>query len=760
MSSNNLNGESYTPAPPDVRRLAASNEIALGPRETTLGDYWRILLKRKWTVLIAAVAVVGVAAIVSVRTTPVYDSSVRISFASSQSSNILTTSASQAIQISGADLETQSRIIQATSLAKRVIDKLHLDQNSEFAEVPAKPLTPRQRVVRDELLLLRYRLNLRVAQVPGTSLIDIRFSSSNPQLSADVANAIAATFIEQNIRSRFEGTVQASEWLSKQLANLQVKVEESQARLLDYQKAHNIFGDDKQNITLEKLNDLNRQLTQAEVERILKNTIYQSAAKSGLDTAVLQDAVLSALRQQQAELQAQLAQLSNQFGSAYPKVQEAQSRLVQMEKSYQEQLAIVKRKLYSDYEAAEKREQLLRAALESQKAETEKLGEDAIQFRILRQEADSNRMLYDGLLQKLNEASLMAGLNSSNITIIDPARPPLGPSRPNVPRNLGFALLIGILGGVAGAFALEALDSTVRTPEQAERITGVPAIGLIPAYESVSKEGMQASRFSLFRKTPTRATATPMSKIAFLQPKSEISEAYRALRTSILLSSVGHPPGCILVTSSLPQDGKTVTSINTAIVLAQQGKRVLLVDADLRRPSVHKGLDIPRPKLGLTNVLTGGCQPEDAIISCMQPNLFVLPAGPLAPQPSELLSSALMRDLLAKWRLEYDHIVVDSPPVLSVTDAVLLSVTVDVVLFVARSGQTTNAALRRSRELLEYVKAPVMGLVINAINLDSPDYYYYYYSGSRYGGYYGDKSSPVLGGRDKPPTPSVPDQKS
>lgn len=652
----------------------------------------------------------------------------------------------QPMQMSSTDLETQSKIIQSASLAKLVIDKLHLDENPDFSgPAPAKALTPKQKAIREEGQLSAFRQALKVTQVPSTTLIDVRFSSRNPQLSADVPNAVASCFIEQTIKTHFDSTMQASDWLSKQLANLQVKVEDSQSRLVEYQKTYGIFGDEKQNITIEKLVDVNHQLTQAEVDRILRNALYQNAiASKGVDSVVMQDPVIATLRQQLTEMQAQLAQLSTQFGSSYPKIQELDNRVRQLQKSYQEQIAVVTHKLQSDYETALTRERLLKSALDSQKAETQKLSENAIQYALLRQEAESDRLLYQGLLQKLNEASLMAGLNSSNITIIDPARVPLGPSKPNIPLNIGFALLVGLVGGIAAAFGFEAMDATVRTPDQAEQITGLPAIGLIPAYGHFAKGKRRTFRSLLRNPAAPLVAPVPVSKISYLEPKSEIAEAYRALRTSILLSSAGHPPYTILVTSSLPQDGKTVTSVNTALVLAQQGKRVLLVDADLRRPSVHKALEMPRAKLGLSNVLTGGCTPEVAIVSTFQPNLWVLPAGPLAPQPSELLSSALMRELLEKWRSDYDHIIIDSPPILSVTDAVLLSVVVDVVLLVCRSGQTTTAALRRSRELLYYVKARVMGLVINAIDLESPDYYYYYYSGSRYGGYYGDKNTSEL----------------
>ncbi len=726
-------------------------QFTLSARDTTLGDYWRILRKRKWTVIASAVTVVGFAAIVSLQMTPIYDAAARISI-DSQPSNLLSFKDSP-MQPVGADqgMETQARILQLDSLASDVIQKLHLDQNKDFARpLPAnKGTSARDVLIRQDRLLTSFRKNLHVQVVPNTTLIEVKFSNKNPQLSAQIANEVVSTFIERNIRARYDSTMSAADWLSKQLATLKVTVESAQLKLVEYQRTHGIFGvDDKQNITVERLSDLNRELTTAQADRILKNSIYQTAKNSRGEaaTAVLQDPLLSSLRQQQADLQAQRAQLSTEFGPSYPKIQELDNRLRQVEKSYKEQLEVATRKVLNDYHAALKREDMLKAELEVQKGETEKLNENAIQFKALKEDAESNRQLYEGLLQKLNEASLIAGLNSSNVTVVDPARVPVRPAKPNFPQYLGFALLLGLVGGVACAFALEALDTTVRTPDQAEEITGLPVIGLIPALGSLERKASLKSR--LFNLAPATNPAL-MAKIAFMEPKSEIAEAYRALRTSILLSSAGHQPHTILVTSSLPQDGKSVTSINIAVVLAQQGKRVLIVDADLRRPSIQKCLGLAQKAvLGLSNVLTGGVSAEDAIVSTFQPNLYALLAGPMPPQPSELLSSDLMRELLEKWRGNYDHIIVDTPPILSVTDAVILSPTMDAVILVARSAQTTTTAIRRSLNLLYYAQARVLGVVMNAIDFKSPDYYYYYYSssryggyGSRYGGYYGEKGA-------------------
>ncbi len=386
---------------------------------------------------------------------------------------------------------------------------------------------------------------------------------------------------------------------------------------------------------------------------------------------------------------------------------------------------------------------MLKAALNDQTAVANQLNENAIEYTILKQEADSNRQLYDGLLEKLKEASLAAGLHSSNVRIVDKARVPLLPARPSVRRNMLFALLLGLASGVAGALALEAADNTVRTPEQAQ-VLGLPVMAAIPLKASLNGAKATGARFFLAPRTGNGCAATLVTS---LEPQSQISEAYRTLRTSILLSRAGQPPQVVVFTSALPQEGKTMTSVNTAFVIAKQGKRVLLIDADLRRPSIHKVLEL-RSDVGLSNVLSGGAKWKDAVQPTAEANLFVLPSGPLPPHPSELLAATSMQDLIREGRNEYDHIIIDSPPLLSVTDAVLLAVQADMVALVVRSGQTTMGAIRNARDLLLHVKAPLRGIVLNAVDLQSPDYYYYH-SGPKYRGYYTDKDAPKLkGGRN------------
>ena len=431
-----------------------------------------------------------------------------------------------------------------------------------------------------------------------------------------------------------------------------------------------------------------------------------------------------------------MAELSTQFGPAYPKVQQLKNQLKEIDHQLQLETNKAVDRLKGKYLAALQRENMLRVSFEKQKQEANKLNESAIEYSLLKRDLDSNRTLYEGLLEKLKEAGVTAGLRSNNFRIIDAARVPTSPSEPNIPRNLSFALVLGLISGVGLAFVLENMDNTVRTPEQAQAISALPSLGMIPlgSKSTSGALGPTGKRLAL------TASNEAVELVTQTRPQSQMAESYRALRTSLLLSNLGAPPKVIMVTSARPQEGKTTTSINTAIVLAQKGVRVLLIDADLRRPSVHKTLGMG-PRSGLSNVLTGSATlPQTITASTILPNLFVLPAGTPPPNPAELLASSIMRDLIADLREMYDHIVIDTPPTLSVTDAVVLSPSADATILVIRSGQTTKPALRRARDILVQVNAHVAGVLLNAVDLRSPDYYYYYEYQGKYGQYYQDDS--------------------
>jgi exopolysaccharide transport family protein len=758
------------PAVREIQPAAAMNQAGgNGPllypglpfHESAIGESLRILLKRKWVILSCLVTIFSVVAIASLKMTPVYEAGGTIEINKPDASLNFQNSATFSLDYyDPTELETELKILQSDLLATQVIRELNLDRRPEFGGSSTPPSPASVDLAPDPLLsdpsrasalVGGFKGNLKVALSPNTRIIEVHYRSPDPQMAATVVNTLMQTYVENNFKARFESTMQASDWLQKQLVDLQMKVETSQEKLVRYQKEHEILGtDEKQNIITEKLDELNKQLTDAESDRMNKEAIYR-LSESGDPDAIAASAgglvddggpgsqtasqLLENLRAKEADLKIQIADLSTQFGPSYPKLAQLNNQLKEIDTQTQAEMKKIASKVRGQYTTALQRERMLHDALEKQKQEANKLNESAINYSLLKRDVDTNRQLYEGLLQKMKEAGVSAGLKSNNFRIVDSARPPLSPIEPNIPRNLMFAVVLGSALGVGLAFLLEGLDNTVRTTEQAQLVSGLASLGMIPLGSKSAREGPNPKRLVI------AASKEAVELVTQVRPQSQMAESYRALRTSLLLSNLGAPPKVIMVTSALPQEGKTTTSINTAVVLAQKGVRVLLIDADLRRPSIHKTLGMG-PHSGLSNVLTGSTSLEQAIThTSILPNLFVLPAGTPPPNPAELLASANMRDVLNELSSQYDHIVIDTPPSLSVTDAVVLSPRADAVLLVIRSGQTTKQALRRSRDILMQVNAKVVGVLLNAVDLSSPDYYYYYEYQGKYARYYRDEDS-------------------
>jgi len=738
-----------------LRPISSALYNVLPAQESTLREYLRVLIKRKWMVTAVVAGIFLAVAVASLRQTPIYEASGQI-VVNKADSNVITFKDSMPVvdYYDQSDLDTEVRILQSDLLALQVIGKLNLDRRPEFggrsdqkpANLVADPLQSDPN--RTSALLGGFRGHLHVALIPNTRIIEIHYSSTDPQLAASAVNTLAATYVEQNFKTKFDSTMQASNWLSNQLVDLQMKVETSQEKLVRYQKEHEILGtDEKTNIITEKLDELNKEMTAAESDRMEKEAVYRQTQTNDPDeiaAAIIADTtgsgstatsgLLDKLREQQAGLRIQIADLSSQFGPSYPKVIQLSNQIKEIDHQMQSETNKAVDHLKGQYLAALQRENMLRGSFEKQKQEANKLNESAIEYSILKRDLDTNRTLYEGLLEKLKEAGVTAGLRSNNFRIINAARVPTSPSEPNIPRNLAFALVLGIISGVGLAFVLENMDNTVRTPEQATALSALPSLGMIPLGSKSASYGGSGKRLAL------TASKEMVETVTQVRPQSQMAESYRALRTSLLLSNLGAPPKVIMITSARPQEGKTTTSINTAIVLAQKGVRVLLIDADLRRPSIHKTLGMG-PRSGLSNVLTGSATVQQTITtSPILPNLFIMPAGTPPPNPAELLASSNMRDLILELREQFDHIVIDTPPTLSVTDAVVLSPRADATILVIRSGQTTKQALRRSRDILMQVNAHVAGVLLNAVDLTSPDYYYYYEYQGKYGAYYQEET--------------------
>ena len=710
--------------------------------QISIVQFWRVLQKRRRLVLYTLAAIVLAVTIISLLLPKRYEASGRILLDLEGASDL---GLEQAVMPIGIDLntklETQIRIVQSDTIANSVIKQLALQRNYTFAG----NLTDKSGRDFDELdLKTRAKLNkafhkaLNVQLIPKTQIVEVHFRSKDPKLAAEVANSVANNYIEHNFQTKYKATLQTSDWLTKQLDDLKKHAETAQETLTSYQKKTGILGtDETHNIILDKLEEVNKELSAAEGDRIVKEAKYRIAMTQNpeLIANIAPESVLGALYKQRAEIRSQYAQLTAKYGASYPRVIQLQSELDELDPSIKQEIGKVGDAVHAEYQAAAKSEEMLQASFDKQKGEAYKLNEDAIQYAILRRDVESSRDLYEGLMKKLKEAGIMAGLKSSNINIVDQASIPVEPVEPNIPLNIALALMGGLLGGVALAFIVENVDNSVRTPQDIETYCGLPSLGVIP---SVALNGKNEHKL-IARAAGERSLILP---VTMEQRNSGSAEAFRALRTSLLLSSPGAPPQVIMVTSAMMQEGKSFTALNLAVVLAQTGQKVLLVDSDMRRPAVNKYLGLPMNN-GLSACLAGTEEPGSVTIAIDEiPGLHVIPAGHMPPYPSEMLASDAMPRLVQGWREQYRYIVIDTPPVLAVTDAVVCARIADVVVLIARSEKTGRQALVRTRDVLRKVRANIAGVVVNDLSFDSVEYRQYYgHYGSEYSYYYHDNGN-------------------
>ena len=730
------------------------------PREPHLLDYIIILRKHQWLILTFLLTVVTVVTVASFKMKPVYEAAARVEVDKESQGTLQFQDANSYDEFIDMDnyLETQTKILESETLAFQTIRSLDLAKYPEFGGTStATSFGQGGAASKRPAILGAFLGSLNVKRVPNSRLIEVRFDAEDPQLAAQVVNAHLQNYIELNFKSKYDATTQASNWLSAELEELRIKVEKSEDARLAYERQNQIWQiDEKQDITTQKLADLSKAVTEAQTVLAEKEALYRMAAAGNVDAlpAARDNVVIQDLLRRKSDVDEQYAEAVNQYGPNFPKVQ----RLSEQRKQVNDDLANAQKTMVDgireDFNTARSHVELLQEALDKQKTEANDLAEKLVQYHILEHDAEANKQLYDGLLQKLKEAGITAGLRSSNIRVVDPALVPTSPSRPQKTRNILLAFLVGLVGGVGLAIFREYLDNTVKSPDDIEALSGLPSLAVVPTLPGLNGHHSRLSR--LTRDTVEQTVANPrVELLSYVQPKSQISEAFRALRTSLLLSQADHPPQVILVTSALPREGKTTAAVNLAVTLAQLGDSTLLMDSDMRKPGIRRALNLTMGKdVGLSSYLAGVCSLDEVMIPHPAiSNLTALTTGPVPPSPADLLSSLRMREGFAELRRRFKFIVVDSPPIMAATDAVILSVQTDGVLLVVRSGETPKEAFTRARDLLTAVKCRVLGVVLNAVDSSAPDYYYSYrYYPYAYGYGYGEdvgKNSPLSAGSDE-----------
>jgi capsular exopolysaccharide synthesis family protein len=689
-----------------------------------LRTYWDIISKRRWMIVTITFIVTLLVAIASFKMTPIYEATVRLDIeadtAQIQSLNDLF----HQTPTDEAFIGTQIQILEGDSLAERTIKQLNLAKNPAWVAAirgANNPHSVKLPTSPDELLGA-FKHCLHVQKVRDSHVVNVSFESADPVLSATIASALGNNYIEYNFRQKYDATRLASGWMEQQLDELKAKVEKSEQALVDYERQHAIVNiGDKENVVEQKLTDLSHDLTTAQSDRLQKQSVYEMVQANESQVAfIAQNQLLQQLEEKLADLRSQYVDVLGQYGPKHPKAERLQSQVNEIQSLIERERKRMVESIRNDYKAALGRERLLTAAVAKEKAEVGALNQLLIQHNLLKRDYDTNQQLYDSLLQRLKDATVSAGLRATNIHVIDPARPPKSPVRPQKLSNVVIGLIVGLVLGIAVAFVREAVDTSIKSIDEAERVAQAPALTIVPIERSISRRAGSA--------LPGGNGTSAAQRLALLnKPSSTLAESFRTLLTSVVHSTAPQPPQTLLITSSTANEGKTITALNLAIALAQRGEPTLLIDADLRHPGIAEPLALVNGK-GLASFLTGAHGIEEALGQFPPvPTLWVLPAGPKPPNPAQLLSSSAMESMLGELRKRFKFLVIDSPPVLPVTDAMILSTFVDGVVLIVASGTTVRGAVMRARKILQNVGANVLGIVFNKVDLRHNGYYGYYH---------------------------------
>jgi polysaccharide biosynthesis transport protein len=755
--------------------------------EVHLLDYWRAIRKRLWLVF-GIVALVTMLSLIYVARKPdEFEAQARVQVDLEETGNLVN---NQRPLYGPTDdpiyFNTQLQILVSPGLMRRVVRTLDLEHNPDFfkgdpsqrpstwqtlrrmvglgkapdptAKAPDQlPLTTTvaQATAREDLneakRLAPYVNNILsglkvdpVKEARGyykeTRLIDIKFSHPVPDVTSKVVNAIAETYVFSNLEKRTEANSTTGDFLQKRIAELQQQIRTSEERLVNYAKNNQIISlDPNQNTVVERLAGLNQQLLQAENDRKTAEAAYNAAKLPDAARALAEDGAKSNndLESKLNELRQKRALLMVDATEEAPEVKEVDQQISELDRQLKEmssrKSATLLTNLNTRYQQALEREQSLRKAFEQQRAQTLSQNEAAINYRIIQQEIETNKSLLNGLLQGAKENDVVMAGKPNNISIVDYALTPDTPVGPNRTRTVIAAFFLSIGLGVGLALFFEYLDDTVHSTEEVERMLHLPALAVIPSVGSGARRRVLPGSTALQKQNGNGNGHSEL--LMNVDSRSPLAEAYRHLRTSVLLSTAGRAPKSLLVTSSLPGEGKTTTAVNTAMSLAQTGASVVIIDADMRRPRLQSIFDM-QGQQGLSSILSSDTSDGDMLAmvrSDEESGLNILTSGPIPPNPAELLGSDQMRRLLAVLQQNYTHVVVDSPPVSSFTDGVLISSMVDGVLLVVHGGKSSRHIVRRSKQLLNDVGAKIFGVVLNNINLQSHDYYYYQsYYGQKY----------------------------
>jgi capsular exopolysaccharide synthesis family protein len=743
------------------RRRVLPGEVLPGSTEKApdLVAWWRIVRKRRWTVLTVFAVLFLTVLLGSLEEKPMYRAKALIEIDKEDPSVANPQELFQLDEVSDAYLETQYKVLTSDDLAERVIHQLGLERRSEFLPSPnfwpwsaAAAPPPSSGVAgasaSDPLIrhnvLTHFQDRLDIRPVRRSRAVELRFDSQDPELAAQAVNAVVEEYIQKNFEARWDAAQKASAWLSQQSQDLKSKLEKSEDELQKYAADNGLLyletgKGDEESVVNQSVRDIQEELTKAEADRFEKESLYRlvQAGDYGSLPGVFDNRLMQDLTVRLSDLQRDHAQLAATFTEDYPKVKEIQSQIQEIQESLERERRRAAQKISNDYFAALRREKLVRQAFSEKETEANQVAAKSVQYGILSREVDTNKGLYEGLLEKLKDAGVSAGLKSGNIRIVDPGTVPYRPFAPNYPLNLGLAAFLGLGLGIGTAFLQENLDQTLRYSDDVWQFLRIPVIGVIPVFRArngkrhhgISPAGSELNLGAADANGSAGGglidarTSTALG----VHKGSAFSEAFRELRTSVILSSTGRFANSILVTSAQPGEGKTTVAVNLAFSLAQLGQPVLLVDADMRRPSIQKYF--PQRGSRLSSYLAGQGAWQQMVYPTSARGLSVLHCGPIPENPSELLSSDRMRAMLQESMATYRFVVVDSPPLLNRADSRILGSLVAATILVVKGGETPRQVVQYAEAQARAVGTNLIGVVLN--HLDTSLGAYSYYAGAR-----------------------------
>jgi len=715
--------------------------------EMSFGDVSRILQRQRKLILASSLAGITLALIASLLMTPKYRSEARVELKPTEGNKLglsdFTPDAGASGDDLGTNLSTVVQMFHSNSLAMEAIQGPLAKDPSYNGVSEQKPGQPARSLADDPerrtKAIKRFEHNLDVSPVPGTRLLQISFKDPDSDRASQVVNSLIENYNADYIRRYYLGSVQASEWLQKQISDLRRQVTNSEDKLTAYGRQNGFFGfigtgtDSNDSPILQKLVALNQSVVQAQAERIQREATAKllatrdpevivglgSGAQGGVSQADL--TLLQSLRLRKAEVSSQYAQMETRYGAKYPGLVETKSQLDALQNSISQVIENLRLRAVNDYAVAKENEQMLQHSFDQQAAEANQLNDKATQYKLLAKEAEGNRALYENLVTKLREAQVAASVRGSNVVLLDPAMPMPHPSSPNYPLNLAIGLGAGLLVGLGSSFYRARGDQAIESLSAFEAISPFPVLGSVPRLQPVARHRLA----TVFVRRLAKSTGKTQRRSRRHQV-TIAAEAYNQIRTSLLLRAKEHVPRTILVTSPLSRDGKSTTVAGLGMTFATSGSKVLVLGADLRNGRAHEE-DASAPTKGLWDLLTEKGDPQKFVESHGSvKDLFFLPAGDVTKHPLTMLESPRFREILEELKSSYDFVIIDSPPTAFFADVSVMTPHVDAIVLVVRAGVTSQQAFERSCNTLLHAQGTVLGVIVNDLPPNSESFYGYY----------------------------------